>query len=254
VAANVDVVVVVTSAEREVNLRRVERYLAVVWASGARPLVVLHKADLALDPAGDLEALRSSAGGGVPCLATSATTGVGLDELHTHLPAGTTAALVGPSGVGKSSLLNRLLGEDRQATTGVRLTDAKGRHTTTRRELFELPGGACLIDTPGMRELGLWDAAEGIGEAFAEVEDLAARCRFRDCRHQGEPGCAVAAAVEEGALSSARLASYDKLRREEAFHERQRDPRAQQASKGRWKAIHKQQRMRQRIDPKLRED
>jgi ribosome biogenesis GTPase len=253
VAANIDLVFVVTSAERSPNLRRIERYLTVVWSSGARPVVVLNKSDLSPDLASDRRALAAM-GAGVACIETSATSGAGLDLLRAQLPVGLTGAMVGPSGVGKSSLLNRLLGEHRQDTTEVRLADSKGRHTTTRRQLFQLPDGGCLIDTPGMRELGLWDAAEGIEQTFEDVEVLAAGCRFRDCQHQGEPGCAVTAAVAAGELAEGRLASLEKLRREEAFEQRQRDPSRQAASKGRWKVIHKQQRARRRVDPKLRDD
>jgi ribosome biogenesis GTPase len=253
VAANVDVVFVVTSAERPPNLRRVERTLAVVAAGGARAAIVLNKVDLAADPAADLRAL-ASVSGGAPCLATSAATGAGIAHLRAALPPGATGALLGPSGAGKSSLVNALLGDARLATGTVRLTDAKGRHTTTRRELIDLPDGGCLIDTPGMRELGLWQAGDGIDRAFDDVAALAASCRFRDCSHGGEPGCAVAAARAAGELDEGRLASFEKLRREEAFLARQQDPRAAAASKGRWKAIHKQQRARRRVDPKLRDD
>ena len=253
VAANVDVVFAVTTAERPPNLRRVERTLVIVAASGARPVVVLNKVDVARDADGDLRAL-ASATGGAACLATSAATGAGIDALRALLPPGATGAMIGPSGAGKSSLINVLLGGDRLATGAVRVTDAKGRHTTTRRELLELPAGGCLIDTPGMRELGLWDAHDGIERTFAELAELAAACRFRDCRHRGEPGCAIAAALESGALDDARFASFEKLRREGAFQERQRDPRSAAASKGRWKTIHKQQRARRRVDPKLRDD
>jgi len=253
VAANVDVVFAVTTAERAPNLRRIERTLALIAAGGARPAIVLNKVDLARDAAGDLRAL-ASVSGGAPCLATSAATGAGIDDLRALLPAGATGAMLGPSGAGKSSLVNALLGDARLETGVVRLTDAKGRHTTTRRELLELPGGGCLIDTPGMRELGLWDAGEGIDRAFGDVAEVAAACRYRDCQHRGEPGCAVAAALDSGALDAARFASFEKLRREEAFHDRQHDPRSAAASKGRWKAIHKQQRARSRVDPKLRDD
>jgi ribosome biogenesis GTPase / thiamine phosphate phosphatase len=238
---------------RGLNLRRAERYLAAVFASGARPVLVLTKADLTDDVDTALAALSTLAPG-VTCLATSAASGSGLDHLRAALPPGATGALVGSSGVGKSSLLNALLGHQRLDTALVRLTDDKGRHTTTRRELIALPDGGLLIDTPGMREFGLWDAGAGIDETFADVESLAAGCRFRDCRHLDEPGCAVTAAVASGALGGARLASFEKLRREEQFLERQRDPRRNAASKGRWKVIHKEQRARKRVDPKLRDD
>jgi ribosome biogenesis GTPase len=253
VAANVDLVFVVTAPGRDFNVRRVERYLALIGASGGRPVLVLNKADLCPDPAPlarELEALAP----GVPCLGTSAASGAGIEELRAQLPPGVTGALVGSSGVGKSSLLNHLLGEARLATGAIRLTDEKGCHTTTRRELLELPGGGSLIDTPGMRELGVWDAEEGIHQAFDDVAALAAGCRFRDCHHRGEPGCAVVEAVGRGALPADRLASFEKLLREEAFLERRQDPRGQAAGKGRWKVIHKQQRARRRVDPKLRDD
>jgi len=253
VAANVDVAFVVTSAERPPNLRRVERTLAVAAAGGARPAILLNKVDLAADAESDLRALASVAGG-ARCLACSAATGAGVGELRGELPAGATGALLGPSGAGKSSLVNALLGDERLATGTVRLTDAKGRHTTTRRELIELPGGAFLIDTPGVRELGLWQAGEGIDQTFDDVTALAAACRFRDCTHHGEPGCAVASALAAGDLDEGRYASFEKLRREEAFQERQQDPAAAAATRGRWKAIHKQQRARRRVDPKLRDD
>jgi ribosome biogenesis GTPase / thiamine phosphate phosphatase len=253
IAANVDVVFIVSAPARGLNLRRVERYLAAVFASGARPVLVLNKADLAQTDGGELETLASLAPG-VVCLATSAASGAGLAELRAELPVGSTGALVGASGVGKSSLLNRLLGDERQSTATVRLIDDKGRHTTTRRELCEVPAAGSLIDTPGMREFALWDAGAGIEQTFADVEGLAAQCHFRDCRHQGEPGCAVAQAVAAGTLGDDRLASFEKLQREERFWERQNDPRSNAASKGRWKVIHKQHRARKRVDPKLRDD
>ena len=253
VAANIDIVFAVTSAEHPPNLRRVERTLAMILAGGARPAVVLNKIDLAGDADGDLRAL-ASASGGAPCIGTSAAIGAGVQALRALLPPGATGALLGPSGAGKSSLVNALLGGDRLATGAVRVSDGKGRHTTTRRELLELPGGACLIDTPGMRELGLWDAGDGIDRTFADLAELAAACRFRDCSHHGEPGCAVAAALESRALDAARFASFEKLRREDAFQERRIDPRSAAATKQRWKAVHKQHRARSRVDPKLRDD
>jgi ribosome biogenesis GTPase len=252
VAANVDVAFIVTSAERPTNLRRIERTMAIASAGGARTVIVLNKIDAAADPDADLRALASIAG--AACVATSAVTAAGIDRLRAELSSGTTGVLLGPSGAGKSSLVNALLGEARLATGTVRLADAKGRHTTTRRELIELPGGGCLIDTPGTRELGLWHADQGIDATFEDVASLAASCRFRDCSHRGEPGCAVAAALATGDLDVDRFASFEKLRREEAFVARQHDPRSAAASKGRWKAIHKQQRARRRVDPKLSDE
>jgi ribosome biogenesis GTPase len=260
IAANLDVVFIVAVATpgRGLNLRRAERYLAAVLASGARPVLVLNKADLVAPAAAEAALVElATLAPGVSCLATSAFSGDGVADLRGALGSGgaaLTAAFVGPSGVGKSSLVNRVLGDARQSTALVRLTDDKGRHTTTRRELIELPEGGALIDTPGMREFGLVDAGAGIDETFAEVEALAHGCRFRDCAHRGEPGCAVAEALARGELGEDRLASFDKLRREEAFAERRQDPRSQAASKGRWKVIHKQQRARRRVDPKLRDD
>lgn len=252
VAANVDVAFVVTSANRDFNLRRLERHLSLVWSSGARPIVVLSKADLCDDLALYEAELRAGAPG-VSVITTSAATGRGLDDLRDAIGAGLTAVMIGSSGVGKSSLLNGLLGEGRQTTREIRVVDDKGRHATTRRELFEV-GQGCLIDTPGVREVGLWDAAEGTERTFEEVETLAAACRFRDCRHQGEPGCAVRAAAEAGRLDEERLESYERLRREQAFLDRRTDARTQGRTKQRWKAIHKEQRARRKVDPKLRED
>jgi ribosome biogenesis GTPase len=256
VAANVDLVLVVSSwasaSTRELSPRRIERYLSLVWASGARPVLVLAKADACADLPQAQERL-AEAGPGVPVVITSALTGVGLDALRGLIEPGCTAALIGASGAGKSSLINALVGEDRQVTQAVRLLDQKGRHTTTRRELVEV-GEGCLIDSPGMREVGMWESSAGIDRVFGEVEALAEGCRFRDCAHAGEPGCAVRAALEEGELDGERLASYRQLQREDAFHERQGDRRAQAAEKARCKQLHRQQRARSRCDPKLRGD
>lgn len=213
VAANVDVVLVVESVERGPNPRRIERAVALAWDAGATPVVVLTKIDLSDELDGAVESARS----GAPfsdVVGVSAINEVGLDELERRLPSGSTAVLLGPSGVGKSTLTNRLLGEDRLSTRSVRRSDAKGRHTTTRRELVVLPSGACLVDTPGIRELGLWLGAEAASSAFPDIEDAAAGCRFRDCRHLGEPGCAVREAVAAGVIDAKRLDSFHRLVRE----------------------------------------
>ena len=212
VAANLDTVLVVDSLSGEARLRRVERYLAVAWSSGATPVVVLTKADLCEDVAAVVEQVREDALG-VDVLAVSSMTGEGLGSVRAVLGPGRTGAMVGPSGVGKSSLVNALSGDAIVETGGIRESDGRGRHTTTARELHVLPGGGLLVDTPGMRELALSDD-EGIDTAYADVAELAGGCRFRDCAHGGEPGCAVAAAVDDGALDPARLAAWRKLQRE----------------------------------------
>jgi ribosome biogenesis GTPase len=214
VAANVDTVFLVSGLDGDFNVRRIERYLTTAWSSGAAPVIVLNKADLPMD----LEAVAVAAAGvapGVPVVTVRALEAGGLDPLTTYLAAGRTVAFLGSSGVGKSTMINRLLGEERFRTAAMSDGDAgRGRHTTTRRELVRLPGGALLIDTPGMRELGLWADDDGLDRTFDEIDALAAGCRFPDCGHQHEPGCAVRAAVESGALDAGRWRSYLKLRRE----------------------------------------
>lgn len=252
VAANVDLVFVVSSANRDFNPRRIERYLATVWTSGAQPVLVLSKADLCEDLDPYIQALNQVANG-AQIVATSAAAGFGLQELRSCIFPGATAAMIGSSGVGKSSLLNALLGESRQFTLPIRAVDEKGRHATTRRELVEL-GDGCLIDTPGMREVGLWDASVGTQRAFAEVESFAQACRFRDCHHAGEPGCAVRAAAQVGELDQERLSSYERLLKEQARLEAEQDIHARQRGKQLTKNIHKQQRARSKVDPKLRDD
>ncbi|MGW0121451.1 ribosome small subunit-dependent GTPase A [Streptomyces sp. NPDC003327] len=214
-AANVDHAVITVSLAVELDLGRIERFLALAWESGAQPVVVLSKADLVPDPVGlsylveDVETVAP----GVQVLPLSSTTGEGLDVLSAVVSGGT-SVLLGVSGAGKSTLANALVGTDVMEVQAARDVDGKGRHTTTTRNLFVLPGGGVLIDTPGLRGVGLWDAESGVGQVFAEIEELARECRFHDCGHDSEPGCAVAAAIEDGTLPVRRLESYRKLLRE----------------------------------------
>ena len=225
IAANIDIVFVMLGLDDDFNVRRVERYLAAVWESGARPVVLLNKSDLCDDITARVDDLQRVAIG-VDVRVLSALTADGVDTLQPYLLEGLTAGFVGSSGVGKSTLLNRLLGRDVQATNAVRDHDSRGRHTTTHRELFVLPGGGSVIDTPGMREFQLANADEGVGAVFEDVEALAAQCRFGDCAHRGEPGCAVQDAVERGQLGADRLASYEKLLKELRYEESRHDPAA----------------------------
>ena len=213
VAANIDVGLVVCPLGFGANLRRIERTLALVWASGARPAVLLTKADLSDDLDRDLDAAREVAGA-VEVIAVSAVDASGVDALRALLVPGVTAALIGPSGAGKSTLVNLVCDAEVLTTAPVR-DDGRGRHTTTHRELVALPGGALVVDTPGMRELGMWDSAEGIEQGFADVLALAEHCRFRDCAHQREPGCAVREAMCQDASLRERVASHRKLEREQ---------------------------------------
>ena len=239
VAANVDVVFVVASLNQDLNLRRLERYLAVAWESGAEPVVVLSKADLA----DDLDGTRR---GGRRCRRRRAgRDGLGrrrprrVDAVRDRIPPGATVAFIGSSGVGKSTLLNVLAGDELAAVKDIREDDARGRHTTTRRQLHLLPGGGLVLDTPGMRELALWDADAGLERSFADIEALAGQCRFSDCAHDGEPGCAVAAAIEDGDLASSRFDGWRKLEREARHLERRVDALARAEERRRWKTIHK---------------
>lgn len=214
-AVNVDHAVIAVSLAVELDLARTERFLALAWESGARPVVVLTKADLVPDRTTVehlVQDVQTSAPG-VPVLAVSAQDGAGLDVL-TALAAGGTSVLVGQSGAGKSTLANALLGEDVMEVRAARDVDGKGRHTTTVRNLLALPGGGVLIDTPGLRGVGLWDAGSGVGQVFSEIEEFAEGCRFHDCAHEREPGCAVLEAVETGALPKRRLENFRKLLRE----------------------------------------
>ena len=240
-AANVDSAFVVMAAGRDWNPRRLERYLALAGEAGVRAVVVITKADLAIDPEALLEEAASTAGGTERAL-VCAPEGRGLDSLAGMLPPGKTIVLLGSSGAGKSTLLNALAGRPLAATGEVRADDERGRHTTTHRQLYRLPGGALVIDTPGLREVQLWAEEESVDAVFEEIEARASRCRFRDCRHENEPGCAVRAALEAGDIDPGRYASWNKLRREVAFLKTREDPAARRAEADRWKAIHKSMR------------
>ena len=254
VAANVDLALLVASMNADLSPRRLERYLATAWQSGAKPVVVLTKADLAEDPDGNIADAESVAFG-APVLAVSAITGQGMDTLAALLKPGETAVLVGSSGVGKSSLVNALAGAELMDTGGIREDDARGRHTTTHRELIRLPAGAMVpgalvLDTPGMRELGLLDADEGLSTTFEDVEAIAGSCRFSDCHHGAEPGCAVRAALESGELDPGRWKSFVKLQKELRYQHLKDSPDARQAYLRRWKPIIKAQRARHKVNPK----
>ena len=230
VAANIDVVFLVSGLDGNFNPRRVERYLVTAWDSGASPVIVLNKADLVGDPAPFVAQIEAIAQG-VPVIATSIGCPESLERLHERIGPARTAALLGSSGVGKSSIANALIGEARLPTREVRERDSRGRHASTNRQLVLLPGGGILIDTPGMRELQLWDSGGVTAGAFSDIDALAERCRFRDCRHRSEPGCAVTAAVEDGSLEPERLESFRKLQDEQAFQTTQQDDRARLESR-----------------------
>ncbi|MDQ1049598.1 ribosome small subunit-dependent GTPase A [Streptomyces sp. V4I2] len=235
-AANVDHAIVAVSLAVELDLGRIERFLALAWESGAQPVVVLTKADLVPDAAtlGHLVEDVETTAPGVPVLPVSSLDGAGLEVLVAVVSGGT-SVLLGQSGAGKSTLANALLGEDVMDVQATRDADGKGRHTTTTRNLLALPGSGALIDTPGLRGVGLWDAESGVGQVFAEIEELAARCRFHDCAHESEPGCAVLAAIEDGVLPERRLDSYRKLIRENQRIVAKTDARLRAEIKRDWK-------------------
>lgn len=242
VAANINTVFLVSGLDLDFNPRRIERYLVVAWESGATPVVVLNKADLVDEPGRFIDEVQRLAPA-VAVHAVSCRAAETLAPLHEYLRSGQTAALLGSSGVGKSSIVNRLLGQELLTVRDIR-EDDRGRHTTTFRRLVPIPGGGLLMDTPGMRTVLLWDGAEGLSQVFEEIEELGRGCRFRDCSHDREPGCAVREAAESGVLDLSRLLSYRKLRREERYMARKQDVAVRLADSRKWRVIHRAQRAR----------
>jgi ribosome biogenesis GTPase / thiamine phosphate phosphatase len=244
--ANVDVAFLVMGLdERDFKVRRLERYLTTAWEGGATPVIVLNKVDLASDLEAQIAETETVAFG-VPIHAVSAETGEGVEDLRRHLTGNRTVALLGSSGVGKSSIINRLLGEEHFRIGDVR-SDGRGRHTTTHRELVPVPGGGVIVDTPGLRELQLWESDGGLDQAFADVAELVAQCRFSDCEHRTEPGCAIKSALADGSLASERWESYLKLQRELARLESKLDPKLRSEQRKKWAAVTKSHRHRGKV-------
>jgi ribosome biogenesis GTPase len=241
-AANIDTVFIVMGLDHDYNLRRIERYAAVAWDSGANPVIILNKVDLSDDPEKYIR-LAEEVAPGIPIHAISALAQDSTSNrkiLINYLKPGKTAVLLGSSGTGKSTITNLLLGSEHQKTAAVREDDSRGRHITTARQMFLIPSGGIIIDTPGMRELKLWSSDDSLEEVFSEIEEVARYCRFADCSHQGEPGCAVAEAVEAGKISKEGVTSYLKLQRELAYIERRQKEGAARVEKLRWKKIAKE--------------
>ena len=236
VAANIDNVFIVTSLNQDFNLRRLERYLTIAWNSGANPVIVLSKADLCDKPEVKKAEVETIAFG-VPIHIISSLTGEGLNELKDYLNKGKTAALLGSSGVGKSTIINKLLGQEKMEVDEIRFNDGRGKHTTSHRELIVLETGGIVIDTPGMREIQLWDDSEGINESFEDIKAIAKDCRFNDCQHNSEPGCAIKEAIKNGELAAERLESYRKLKRELLYVERKRKYGSEYANKLKYKEL-----------------
>jgi ribosome biogenesis GTPase len=247
-AANVDLVVVMEHLEPEPEVGRIERLLVLAWGSGARPLVLLTKADLVPDPDG-MRAEVAAASPGVDVVVVDARGGIGIDEVRSHVGPGLTLALLGPSGAGKSTLTNTLVGAAVMPTRSTRQVDGKGRHTTTHRQLVVLPSGGIILDTPGLRSVGLVADEEAIATAFPDIEELAEQCRFRDCAHETEPGCAVLSAIDDGELDERRLESWRKLGREAAFQARRSDARLRAQEIAVWKQRHLSMRRHNKINP-----
>ncbi len=241
VAANIDTVFIVMGLDGDYNPRRLERYLTSAWDSGASPVIILNKSDLCDNVEEKIDEIQSSAFD-IPTHAISASQGNGIDLVQDLIKPGHTTAFLGSSGVGKSTIINALLGEERLLTKEVREDDSRGRHTTTWREMVLIPGGGIVIDTPGMRELQLWADDDSLKGTFEDIERLAQSCKFGDCSHTGEPGCAVSAAIENGELPQSRYKNYMKMQKEIRYLERRREGRSDMIARNKWKTIHKSMR------------